>query len=147
MDTSSTPTGSTDNLDLTAEYQIQKANLQKHFGRREILFFTICTLVGVDTIGAIAAVGAEAFSWLAILAVAFFIPSALVFAELGTAFPEQGGPYLWARLAFGRLVGAINNFLYWITNPIWFGGTLAGVAIAAIETFFMDGSTMTAFWF
>lgn len=147
MDTSANPSAPSNDLDLTAEYEIQKANLQKHFGRREILFFTICTLVGVDTIGAIAAVGAEAFSWLAILAVVFFIPSALVFAELGTAFPEQGGPYLWARLAFGRLVGAINNFLYWITNPVWFGGTLAGVAIAAIEIFFMDGNTMTSVWF
>ena len=55
----------------------------------------------------------------------FFIPSALLFAELGTAFPEEGGPYVWTRLAFGRLAGAVNNFLYWVTNPVWLGGTLA----------------------
>ncbi len=134
-------------LDMTADYAVEKSHLQKHFGRREVLFFTICCLVGVDTIGAIAAAGPEAFSWLAILAVVFFIPSALLFAELGTAFPEEGGPYLWARLAFGRLAASINNFLYWITNPVWFGGTLAGVAIAATETFFLDGNTMPKFWF
>ncbi|MBU6347392.1 MAG: APC family permease [Actinomycetales bacterium] len=133
-----------ENLDFTEEYQKEKANLQKHFGRREILFFTICTLVGVDTIGAIAAAGPEAFSWLAILAVAFFIPSALLFAELGTAFPEEGGPYLWARLAFGRLIATINNFFYWVTNPVWFGGTLALVALTAIETFFLDGASLSA---
>ena len=136
-----------ENLDFTAEYQKEKANLQKHFGRREILFFTICTLVGVDTIGAIAAAGTEAFSWLVILAVAFFIPSALLFAELGTAFPEEGGPYLWARLAFGRLAASINNFLYWVTNPVWFGGTLALVALTAIETFFLDGNSLSNFWY
>lgn len=137
----------TENLDFTAEYQKEKANLQKHFGRREILFFTICTLVGVDTIGAIASVGAEAFTYLAIFAVVFFIPSALLFAELGTAFPEEGGPYLWARLAFGRLPAAINNFLYWITNPVWFGGTLAIVALAALEIFFLDGNPLSNLWY
>lgn len=82
-----------------------------------------------------------------ILAVLFFIPQGLLFAELGTAFPEQGGPYLWARLAFGRLVGAVNNFLYWITNPVWFGGTLAILSITTYETFFNDGNTLPSWGF
>jgi len=134
-------------LDLTQDYAVEKAHLQKHFGRKEVLFFTICCLVGVDTIGQIASVGAEAFTWLIILSAVFFIPSGLLFAELGTAFPEEGGPYLWARLAFGRLVASINNFLYWITNPVWFGGTLTIAAIAAVETFFMDGNAMSTIAF
>ena len=71
-----------------------------------------------------------------IMAAVFFIPSALLFAELGTAFPEEGGPYIWTRIAFGRLAGAINNFLYWVTNPVWLGGTLAVAAATAFTTFF-----------
>ncbi|NBU32055.1 MAG: APC family permease [Actinobacteria bacterium] len=136
-----------ESLDFTEEYQKEKANLQKHFGRREILFFTICTLVGVDTLGSIAFFGPQAFSWLVILAITFFIPSALLFAELGTAFPEEGGPYLWARLAFGRLTASINNFFYWVTNPVWFGGTLTVVALTAIETFFLGGASLSSTWF
>ena len=134
-------------LDLTAASIEEKQHLQKHFGRKEILFFTICTLVGIDTIGAIASAGAQAFSWLIILALVFFIPSALLFAELGTAFPEEGGPYIWARLAFGRLPGTINNFLYWITNPVWMGGTLTLVVVAAVETFLRGGEPLSTFWF
>jgi glutamate:GABA antiporter len=134
-------------LDLTSDAVEETSHLQRHFGRREILLFTICTLVGVDSIGAIAASGAEAFSWLIILGVIFFIPSGLLFAELGTAFPEEGGPYLWARLAFGRFVGAVNNFLYWITNPVWFGGTLATLSIATYEIFFNDGNTLPTWGF
>jgi len=147
MDNSTQGNSLATELDLTQDYAVEKAHLQKHFGRKEILFFTICCLVGVDTIGQIASVGAEAFSWLAIIAVVFFIPSALLFAELGTAFPEEGGPYLWARLAFGRLPAAINIFLYWITNPVWFGGTLTIAAIAAVETFFMNGQSMSSLAF
>ncbi len=137
----------TESLDFTSDYETEKANLQKHFGRREVLFFTICTLVGVDTIGAIAFIGPSSFTWLAILAIAFFIPSALLFAELGTAFPEEGGPYLWARLAFGRLAASINNFFYWITNPVWFGGTLTVVTIKAIEAFFRNDEPVSSTWF
>lgn len=134
-------------LDLTADAIEETKHLQKNFGRKEILFFTICTLVGVDTIGLLASLGAEAFTWTIILAVTFFIPSALLFAELGTAFPQEGGPYIWARLAFGRLAATINNVLYWVTNPVWFGGTLAIVAVATVEVFFLDGSPMSNFWF
>jgi amino acid transporter len=128
--------------DVTEAELIEKAKLQKHFGRFDILFFLICTLVGVDTIGTVAAQGATAFSWMMIMAVVFFIPSALLFAELGTAFPEEGGPYLWVRLAFGRLAGAVNNFLYWVTNPVWLGGTLAVSAATVFATFFLNQSEL-----
>jgi amino acid transporter len=67
------------------------------------------TLVGVDTIGQLAAHGAEPFTWNVILAATFFIPIGMLFAELGPAFPQEGGPYLCARLAFGRFVAAVNN--------------------------------------
>src|ERR1051325_11259501 len=103
---------------------VEKSKLQKHFGRLDLFFFLICTLVGVDTIGSVAAKGAQGFTWLAFLAVFFFIPYALVVAELGTAFPEEGGPYIWSRMAFGRFPAAIAIVLYWLSNPIWIGGTL-----------------------
>lgn len=134
-------------LDLTSDAIEETKHLQKNFGRREILFFTICTLVGVDTIGLLASLGAEAFTWNVILALTFFIPSALLFAELGTAFPQEGGPYIWARLAFGRLAATINNVLYWVTNPVWFGGTLSIVAVTTVSVFFLNGSDMSTLWF
>ncbi len=113
----------------TARYTVaartETAKLKRHFGRFDILFFLICTIVGVDTIASVASSGGEAFTWMVIFAVVFFIPQALLFAELGAAFPQEGGPYLWTRLAFGHLAGAVNNFLYWVTNPVWLGGTLA----------------------
>ncbi|MEU3338722.1 APC family permease [Streptomyces sp. NPDC006668] len=123
--------------------QTERQKLRKHFGRFDILFFLLCTIVGVDTIGSVASNGAEAFTWLLVLAVVFFIPSALLTAELGAAFPEEGGPYIWTSRAFGRLAGAVNNFLYWITNPVWLGGTLSVSAVTAYTTFFNDGKDLS----
>src|SRR5256885_14200974 len=101
----------------------EKAKLQKHFGRFDMLFFLLCTLVGLDTLGAVADDGAQAFTWLAFLGVFFFIPYALLTAELGSTFHEEGGAYIWTKLAFGRFAAAINAVLYWLSNPIWLGGS------------------------
>src|SRR5215813_2651104 len=107
----------------TADALQEKKKLRKHFARFDILFFLICTLVGLDTLGAVASNGAQAFTWLIFLAVLFFIPYALLTAELGSTFTEEGGAYIWVKLAFGRMVGAVAAILYWLSNPIWLGGT------------------------
>ncbi len=139
----------TDTLDeVTVAAAIERQKLQRHFGRFDILFFLICTIVGVDTIATVAQGGGQAFTWMMIFAVVFFVPQALLFAELGSAFPQEGGPYYWTRLAFGHLAGAVNNFLYWITNPVWIGGTLAISCIAAVEVFFNHGANVsTPVWY
>src|SRR6202046_3531039 len=130
-------------IDMTAASVTERAKLQRHFGRFDILFFLICPIVGVDTIATVAEGGGQAFTWMMVFALVFFVPQALLFAELGTAFPQEGGPYLWTRLAFGHLVGAINNFMYWVTNPVWLGGTLASSAITAFQVFFHGGKNFS----
>lgn len=120
---------------------------RKQGGRRglkrfEIFSMLICAIVGLDTLGATAALGPEGLTWLLIVAVAFFVPYGLITAELSSAFPAEGGPYVWTRLAFGRVVAAVSQFLYWVSNPIWVGGTLCVVAIATFSTFLvpLDGA-------
>src|SRR3954463_11845676 len=114
----------------------EKAKLKKHFGRFDMLFFLICTLVGLDTLGAVAANGAQGVTWLGFLALVFFIPYALLTAELGSTFTEEGGSYIWVKLAFGRFTAAIQSVLYWLSNPIWLGGSLPITAVGTFGGFF-----------
>ncbi|MBT2508001.1 APC family permease [Streptomyces sp. ISL-98] len=122
--------------DLSQGWGEQRGRLRKDLRRLDVLFFLICTLVGLDTIGSVAAQGPQGLTWMAILAVAFFLPYGLLVAELGSAFPVQGGPYVWTRLAFGRLTAGINQILYWISNPVWVGGSLCIIALTTWEEFF-----------
>ena len=103
--------------------------------RLDTIFFLISAMVVVDTIGAIAVGGGETFTWLVVLFVTFFIPSALISAELGAAIPEEGGAYVWVRRAFGRYAGALTSLLYWAGTPMWLGGSVAVVAMAVYQQF------------
>jgi glutamate:GABA antiporter len=114
----------------------EKSKLRRHFRRFDMFFYLICTVVTIDTIGAVASNGGQGFTWLVFLGIFFFLPYALSVAELGSAFPQEGGPYVWTRLAFGRTLAAVNAVIYWISNPIWVGGSLTIVSFAAIEEFF-----------
>ncbi|MCW2541102.1 MAG: amino acid permease [Frankiales bacterium] len=125
---------------LPIEAAEEKAKLQKHFGRADIFFFLVCTLFGVDGLGTFATQGGAGFTWLLLCILLFAIPSAMILSELGAAYTDEGGPYVWVRMAFGHLVGALNNFFYWVTNPVWMGGTLVGTAVGALIVFFNSGN-------
>jgi basic amino acid/polyamine antiporter, APA family len=53
---------------------------------------------------------------------------ALVFANLGRAHPKTGGPYYFARRAFGDFVGFQTAWAYWIAA--WVGNAAIAVAFA-----------------
>ncbi|MGD9796972.1 MAG: amino acid permease [Acidimicrobiia bacterium] len=53
---------------------------------------------------------------------------ALVFARLGRAYPVTGGPYAYARRAFGDFVGFQTAWGYWIAA--WAGNAAIAVAFA-----------------
>ena len=121
----------------------EKAKLRKVLGRWDLILFAACAIVGLDTVAFAASVGGEAITWLVLSLILFLIPYGLLTAELGSAFPKEGGPYEWVKMAFGRLPGSITAVLYWLSNPIWIGGTLAASSIAAIQAFVYHGTMST----
>ena len=119
----------------------EKKKLIKSLRRFDMLLFLVCAIVGLDTLGQVSTYGAQTFTWVIVLAVAFLFPYALVMAEVGSAFTQEGGPYEWMKLAWGRFVAGIGAVLYWVTNPLWVGGSLCFIATAAWSTnFFKIGS-------
>jgi len=120
---------------VSQEILAEKRKLRKSLFRWDLIFFTVAAIVALDTLGAVSSQGAQAVFWLFFAGVTFFIPYGLLTAELGTAFPVEGAVYEWVRLAFGHLAGAVTAVMYWLSNPIWLGGTLAVTAIAAMDTF------------
>src|SRR5579863_10579634 len=113
----------------------EKAKLRKVLRRMDLVLFTACAIVGLDSVAFAAEAGAQAITWLLVSLVIFLIPYGMLVAELGSAFPVEGGPYEWARMSFGRAVGAVTAVLYWLSNPLWVGGTLTAATIATLNSF------------
>lgn len=121
---------------VTSEATLQeKKKLRKEFHLFDMIFYTVAAIIGIDTLGAVSSNGAQALTWLLISAVTFLLPYGLLTAEIGSTFTQEGGVYEWCKLAGGRYFAALGAILYWISNPLWVGGTLSVTAITAIKTF------------
>ena len=96
----------------------ERKKLKKVLHRFDLVFFTIAAFISLDTIALTAAYGAgETFVWLAFLIIVYLIPYGMIIAEMGSAFPVEGGPYAWVRMAFGRLAGSYTAVIYWVLEP------------------------------
>jgi glutamate:GABA antiporter len=93
--------------------------LERVLGRTDLVLFTVCAILTIDTLASSAAMGAAWFSWWVITMVVFFIPYGLITAELGSAWPGEGGVYIWVREAFGPRWGSMVAWMYWINNAYW----------------------------
>jgi Amino acid transporters len=132
----------TDTVETLTVADVERQKLQRHFGRFDILFFLICTdrRRGHHRHGR--AGGRRGLHLDDDLRGRLLHPAGAAVLRARHRLPAGGRPYYWTRLAFGHLAGAVNNFLYWITNPVWIGGTLAISCIGAVEVFFNNGNTV-----
>ncbi|KTD29817.1 APC family permease [Legionella maceachernii] len=96
-----------------------------------VFSLVMINVIAVDSLRTLpisAKLGLPLVSYYLVAAVTFFIPIALVAAELATAYPNTGGLYVWVREAFGRRAGFITIWLQWIYNVVWYPTILAFIA-------------------
>jgi len=115
----------------------EKAKLNRTMRRWDLALFTACAIIGFDSLAYTTSVGlGQAITWLVITFFIFLIPLGFLMSEATAAFPAEGGVYAWCRMTYGKLFGEITTFFYWISNPVWIGGTLTAVTIGVIDVFF-----------
>jgi amino acid transporter len=121
----------------------ERDKLKTSLRRIDLVFMTLAALIAIDTIAVTAAVGGgQTLVWLVVLIVVYLVPYGMIVSELGSAFPYEGGPYVWPRLAFGRLAGAYTATFYWMSNPVWVGSTVAAVVVAAVNSLIVPSSPL-----
>jgi glutamate:GABA antiporter len=109
-----------------------KPKLPRVMGFWDVLLFNIVTVLGPRWIAAAAHNGTSSITLWFLAAFLFFVPTALVIAELSTRFPEEGGLYAWAKDAFGEFHGFVAGWTYWIYTLFYFPALLfASAAMAA----------------
>ncbi len=85
----------------------------------DMTLFTVCAILVIDTLAASAKVGVSSLSWWVITFVFFFVPYGLIVAELGAAYPGEGGIQQWIRRAYGDTWAGRTVWYYWVNVALW----------------------------
>ena len=105
---------------------------KKALGFRDLLLFYVVTGISLRWIATAAAAGPSSIviwigAWLA-----FYTPLALSVVELSSRYPNEGGIYVWTKLAFGDFAGFITAWCYWTCNLPYFPAALYFAASNAL---------------
>jgi amino acid transporter len=95
------------------------SKLVRGIGRWDFTAIVVNTIIGAGIFGLPAKVYAQigAYSLVAFAACAVIVGLiVLCYAEVGSRFSATGGPYLYAKEAFGPVVGFEVGWLYWIVR-------------------------------
>lgn len=103
----------------------------------QMSIMTIITIAGLRGLPAMAVLGWQSIILYLIPAVMFFIPTALISAELGSTY--QGGVYQWVKEGLGERWGFTAIWMQWIHNVVWYPAQLAFVAGALSSIFGLGG--------
>lgn len=122
---------------MAAPISTPQSALPKAMGLGDVVQFYVVAIVGLRWLATAAAAGPSALVVWLIAAVALFVPLALAVIELSARHPDEGGIYVWSRVAFGDFTGFIVAWLYWVSNVVYAPGLLYFMAGNAL---FMGGA-------
>lgn len=93
-----------------------------------LVMINVIAVDSIRTLPMAASFGFALVSLYIFAALTFFIPTALITAELATTWPEKGGMYSWVKIAFGPKWGLCVVYLQWIYNVVWYPTILTLIA-------------------
>jgi amino acid transporter len=114
--------------------------IQRHktLGKTDMVLFTVSAILLLDTLAAAASIGASSIFWWLFLGLIFFVPFAMICAEMGCTYAEQGGIYAWVRNAFGGRWGSRVSWGYWVNTAVWIPAIFILFAGVLKQLFFPD---------
>jgi len=124
-------------------------------GLFRLVMINVIAVDSIRTLAFSAVYGYSLVFFYLLMGLLFFLPTALVAAELGTGWPNRGGIYVWVREAFGKKWSLAVIWLNWIYNVIWYPtimALIAGIFAYLIDPalsdnkLYMCGSVLILFW-
>jgi glutamate:GABA antiporter len=119
-----------------------------------IALMNVCAICNIKNFPLLAEYGLSVVLFLALSTLFFFLPVALVSAELASGWPERG-IYTWVKEALGPRLGFLAIWLEWIENVIWYPTILSFIAATFAYIFNPDlannkiyvmGAVLVTFW-
>lgn len=112
--------------------------MKKTLGFFQIVMINVIAVDSIRTLPISAEYGFALVFLYLISGIMFFIPSALISAELGTGWPNTGGIYVWVREAFGKKISLMVIWLNWLYNLAWYPTIMALIAGTSAYFFYPE---------
>jgi putative glutamate/gamma-aminobutyrate antiporter len=106
----------------------KKKNKSRILGVFSLTMINVAAIMSLRNFPLMASVGWASIFFYVIAGLGFFVPAALVSAELATGWPSRGGVYTWVKEAFGERWGFVAVWMQWIENVIWYPTVLSFTA-------------------
>ena len=110
---------------------------KKTLGVFALVTINMCIIFSVRGFPLLAEEGLSLVFYLLFSALTFLVPTALICAELSSAWPSRGpgGVYIWAREAFGTRWAFLSVWFQWISAVVWFPTVLSFIAATVAYIF------------
>lgn len=89
-------------------------------GLRDLILFYVAVTLSLRWLPFAAAAGPSTLVIWVVGVLAIFLPLALCVMELSSRYPQEGGMYVWSKVAFGDFAGFITGWIYWTSNLPYF---------------------------
>lgn len=96
----------------------------------QLIGITMAFFGSIRSVPTLAINGWTEITYVVAAVVIFAIPIALIAAELATGWPEEGGPQVWVKEAFGEKWSFVTSWLLWV--QMMTGMTMVGTTVGVI---------------
>ena len=93
---------------------------QKTLNTWSLVMINIIAIDNLRTLSFSAKFGTSLVIFYIIAGLTFFLPSALITAELASRYPLKGGIFIWIEKAFGKSTAFFITLIQWLYNVVWF---------------------------
>lgn len=99
-------------------------SLRRSLGFLDVVLYFLIACTNLQWVATAAAAGPSSIPMWLIGAATMFVPLSFVVMRLAARYPEEGGMYVWSKLAFGPFAAFMTGWTYWCSNLPYFPALL-----------------------
>jgi glutamate:GABA antiporter len=101
-----------------------EAHLHRALKLGDVVLYFVTACTSLQWVAFAAAAGPSALIIWLFAAAGMFLPLSVCTVALAARHPEEGGLYVWSKIAFGPFAGFLAGWTYWTSNLPYFAGML-----------------------
>ncbi len=100
-----------------------------------VVMITVTSVDSIRNLPGVALFGSHAISYFLLAGLCYFLPTALVCAEMSTTYPQQGGVYNWGKTTLGPNFGFLTVWYQYAENIVYYPPLISFIVATGVYPF------------